>query len=404
MSARGPQQAEARESAWHMCVMSREDLAECMAWNRAFADERKDHRYFEIVEDTIQPEFRFLYFAIKDAEGIVRAVQPFFVMDQDLLQGMGPRTGAVMEFIRRFWPRFLKMRTLMVGCAAGEAHLDGPEDIHRENAAALGKHLVDHARKLKARMIVLKEFPAKYRDDLECLLQHGFSRIPSLPMTKLDIDYPSFEAYMDQALNSATRKKLRKKFTAAAQAEPIELSVVTDVAADIDKVHALYLQVYERSKLHFEKLTKAYFCDLGRQMPDKTRFFLWRQSGKVIGFSMCMLQQNDFFAEYVGFDYSVALVIHLYHYAVRDMMTWAMNNGFKTFRSSALNYDPKLHLRHRLDPIDLYVRHTSRVINFFLKRALPWMEPTRYDPTLPKFPNYEDLWHPPRASKRASHA
>jgi hypothetical protein len=25
--------------------------------------------------------------------------------------------------------------------------------------------------------------------------------------------------------------------------------------------------------------------------------------------------------------------------------------------------------------------------------ALPWLEPTRYDKTLKKFPNYRDLWH-----------
>ena len=128
-------------------------------------------------------------------------------------------------------------------------------------------------------------------------------------------------------------------------------------------------------------------------MPDKVRFFLWRQGGKIVAFSMCMVQNDAFYAEYVGFDYAVALTLHLYHYAVRDMVTWAIANGYKSFRSSALNYDPKLHLRHVLDPLDLYVRHTSRIINFALKWALPWMEPTRYDKTLPKFPNYKDLWH-----------
>ena len=108
-----------------------------------------------------------------------------------------------------------------------------------------------------------------------------------------------------------------------------------------------------------------------------------------------MIEGDEFYAEYIGLDYSVALDLHLYHYAVRDMINWAIAHGFKWFRSSALNYDPKLQMRHVLDPIDLYVRHTSPVVNAVLKRALPLLEPARYDKTLKKFPNYHELWGAP---------
>ena len=68
---------------------------------RRSSSKRKDHRYYELVEDTIQPDFVFRYFAIKDEDGSVRAVQPFFVIDQDLLLGTNTRLGAVIGFIRR---------------------------------------------------------------------------------------------------------------------------------------------------------------------------------------------------------------------------------------------------------------------------------------------------------------
>jgi hypothetical protein len=35
------------------------------------------------------------------------------------------------------WPRFLKMRALMVGCAVGEGHLDGSDFSHESNTASL---------------------------------------------------------------------------------------------------------------------------------------------------------------------------------------------------------------------------------------------------------------------------
>jgi hypothetical protein len=384
-----------------LSIMSREELMSCERWIGAFASERKDHRYYEIVEDTIQPDFVYRYFALRDANGAVRAVQPFFLVDQDLLAGMSPPVASFARFVRRLWPRFMIMRTLMIGCTAGEGHLDAQGFAESACAAILARELVPQARALKARLIVLKEFPARYRTALQCFVDRGYARIPSLPMTRLDIDYADFDDYMKRALNSATRKKLRKKFAAAAQAPPIEMSVTNDITRVVDVIYSLYLQVYNRSSLHFEKLTTAYFSSLARRMPDKARFFLWRQNGKIIAFSLAMVQNNAFFAEYVGFDYAVALSLHLYHYAVRDMVTWAIANGYKSFHSSALNYDPKLHLRHRLDPLDLYVRHTSRIINFLLKWALPWMEPTRYDATLPKFPNYSELWHKQKRPKSA---
>jgi hypothetical protein len=73
-------------------------------------------------------------------------------------------------------------------------------------------------------------------------------------------------------------------------------------------------------------------------------------------------------------------------------MTWAIANGYKRYLSTGLNYDPKLHLRFRLSPLDLYVRHTSRIINVALMWMLPLLGPTRYDKTLSRFSNYAELW------------
>jgi predicted N-acyltransferase len=286
----------------------------------------------------------------------------------------------------------MRLRTLMVGCVAGEGHLDGDEACHPDIAQLLSSSLADHARALGARLVVLKEFPARYRSTLECLLRAGFTRIPSLPMTRLLIDYANFNDYMNGALNSATRRKLRKKFEAADRPPTIKLSVINDVTPVIDQVYSLYLQVYRRSKLHFEKLTEDYFCELGRRMPDKVRFFLWRQNGNVVAFAACMIHGDTIYAEYIGLDYVVALDLHLYHYAFRDMVSWAIANGYRWFRSSSLNYDPKLHLRHLLDPVDLYVLHTSTLFNILIRCVLPLIEPTRYDKTLPKFSNYHELW------------
>src|SRR5262249_46235225 len=158
-----------------------------------------------------------------------------------------------------------------------------------------------------------------------------------------------------------------------------------DVSPFVDEIYPLYLAVFERSELHFEKLSKQTFCRLGREMPDKARFFIWRQNGRAIACSLCMLEGKVLYAEYLGLDYAVALDLHLYHYVFRDVVSWGIDNGFTSFESGGLNYDPKLHFKSLLAPLDLYVRHTSPLLNPLLKIILPLLEPTRYDKTLRKF-------------------
>jgi hypothetical protein len=374
-------------------ILSRADLSRYPQWTRAFASKRKDRRYYELIEDTINPEFTYGYFGLRDEDGSISAFQPFFIVEQDILLGAHPRLTALVERIRRLWPGFMVLRTLMVGCVAGEGHIDdGAENVRRRQIECLARELTTHARTLKAGLIVLKEFPARYRGALASFVSNGFVRMPSLPNTRLNIDYESFEDYARRALKSATRAKLRRKFKAAEKDTPIVMEVATGVSAVIDEIYPLYMQVYHRSKLRFDKLTKGFFAGLGSRMPDKVRFFLWRQNGRIVAFTLCMIEGDTLYAEYIGLDYSVAIDLHLYHYAVRDMINWGIANGFKFFGAGALNYDPKLQMRHRLDPIDLYVRHRTPSVNVVLKRLLPLLDPTRRYPILRKFPNYDELW------------
>jgi hypothetical protein len=381
-----------REVAGSVDVLLRRELDHLDAWRHAFTAQHKDRRYFEIVEDTIHPEFDYRYFAIRDGDGLIRAIQPFFIVDQDLLAGLDSRLRSRIDRLRIHWPRFMRLRTLMLGCAAGEGHLDGDGEAAGLNAEVLTRTILAQARAQGARLIVLKEFPRRYRTILDRFVAGGFTRIPSMPMTRLSIAYADFDSYMRQALNSATRRKLRKKFAAADRASPIAMSVVTDIAPFIDEVYPLYLQVYRRSRLRFERLTKEYFCELGRRMPDKARFFIWRQDNRIVAFGECLVHGDTLFAEYLGLDYGVALDLHLYHHVYRCIVSWAIANGYRWLQSTGLNYDPKLHLRHRLEPIDLYVRGTSKGLNLALKWLLPLIEPTRYDETLRKFANYAELW------------
>ncbi|WFU43360.1 hypothetical protein QA640_13450 [Bradyrhizobium sp. CB82] len=115
------------QHARYLEVVARDDLERCSRWQVAFANERKDHRYYELVEDTLHPEFDYRYFVIKDAGDQVCAVQPFFLLDLDLLGkaakalGLTVRLGYCSQPARRAWHPVdhspIVKKTLSLDCA-----------------------------------------------------------------------------------------------------------------------------------------------------------------------------------------------------------------------------------------------------------------------------------------------
>jgi predicted N-acyltransferase len=372
-------------------VVTRPQLLDSTAWTRAFAGKCKDHRFYEIVENTLANDFDHRYWVLQDAEEKIRAIQPMFFVRQSLVEGVPGRLRKLVDVVRKTFPRFLTMRVLMVGCAAGEGQLGACEPgDEKAVATALHASLRTYARQTNAALVVLKDFPAKYRSTLANFSLNGYARVPSMPMTRLSLDHESFDDYL-ATLGYITRKGLRRKFRKTERAAKIEMEVVTDIAPFIDEIFPLYRQVHERSSMQFEHLTKESFVRLGEKMPERVRFFIWRSQGQIIAFSCCLIHDGKIYDECLGLDYSVALDLHLYFYTLRDVLTWAMKNGIREYCSGPLNYDPKLHLGCELMPLDLYVMHTRAPLNFVFRCALTYLAPTRHDPILRQFPNANEL-------------
>lgn len=371
-------------------VLTRAQLQDCAEWQQTFRDEYKDHRYYELIEQTLDNDFDFRYAVLEDSSGKVRAIQPLFFVRQNLVEGIPGRLRAVVDLVRKKFPRFLTMRVLMVGCAAGEGQLGICADEESWVSSALHACLRTYAQQNKASLIVLKDFSSRYRPTLENFSRNGYARVPSMPMTRLSLKHASFDDYL-ATLGYITRKSLRRKFRKTERAAKIEMEVLTDIAQHVDEIYPLYLQVHERSPMKFENLTKDYFRSLSQRMPERVRFFIWRSEGKVIAFSCCLVHGGKIYDECLGLDYTVALDLHLYFYTLRDVLIWAMNQGLDEYISGPLNYDPKLHLGCELMPLDLYVMHTTAFLNPIFRQAVKFLEPTRHDPVLRRFPNAHEL-------------
>src|SRR5205807_5944665 len=138
------------------------DIQNREEWKRAFQNRCKDHRYYEIVEETLRNDFEHQYVRLEDSSGNIRAIQPVFFVRQNLVEGVPGKIRSVVDLIRKKFPRFLTMRVSMVGCAAGAGDLDACEEKDDAwLAKALHASLCTYARQNRVSLIVFKDFPAK---------------------------------------------------------------------------------------------------------------------------------------------------------------------------------------------------------------------------------------------------
>ncbi|MGD9688718.1 MAG: GNAT family N-acetyltransferase [Phycisphaerales bacterium] len=393
------------------------------AWARELGHACCEHRYFDLMGATITERFTHLRIELSE-RGALRAVQPAFLVREDLLMGAPAWIRRAGEIVRRGAKGALTLNMLMIGNATGEGVLAGStEEARAWTARALAATLPALGRALGASLVVFKDFAAGHRRVLGAPLRAaGFARLPSMPGCEIELGYKDFAEYLSKVHSRSRRADLRRKFRSAERGEgadegargPVTLEVRESLGSEelAREAHVLYQNVYERSTLRFERLTPEFLLRLGEVMPDKARFFLWRIEGRLVAFNLCLVHEERP-AEgpagaregaperapgarvlkdlYIGLDYGVALDRHLYFLSWRDVMEWAMRHGVRTYWTAPLNYAPKLDLKMKLAPLDLYVRHVSNALNPIAKRVIPLFGPTRGEPILRRFENFGDL-------------
>ena len=333
-------------------------------------------------------QFKHRFLLIANDKTGEKFIQPVFLLEQDITEGLPQKIRTVLNWPRIWFSGWLQMRMLVAGCSAGEGGISNREPWAIE---ALAEALTEYGNINQSSILLIKDVSSKYRHAFMSLSSCGFKRVSSMPGCKLELNYDDFDVFSNAKLGKAFRENLRRKFKALSKYSPISMEVLENVENEVDDIYRLYLQTYQRSSHRFERLTRDFFLRLGREMPDRMKFFIWRQENRIIGFVLCAINGTEIYDLNIGLDYSVALKLHLYFVTRRDILDWAMKNGYRRYHVGQLNYHPKLHFRMQLSPLDLYAKHPNPFFNPILKFALNYLQPARYDPLLQQFPNASEL-------------
>jgi predicted N-acyltransferase len=349
-------------------------------WDSIFPPIAESYNFFKTIEETLTHQFKPYYIAIYENSQIM-CLAPCFIMEYPLETTLKGFFKKIILGLKHFMPRLFTLRIFVCGCAAAEGRIGIRNFTRRDIIEALICEMHFLAKKENAALITFKDFSQGYIKLFTPLAGAGFHRMDSYPAVELDVRFKSFEDYLS-SLSRATRKGLKRKFRTIEEEVKIELEVTNELGELLDKAYELYLNNLGKSEVQFEKLSKDFFKKISQNMPEETKYFLWRINGKLVAFDLCLVLGDTLVDEYIGMDYDFAYKYHLYYVTFRDILSWCIEGGIHKYQSGALGYDPKKRLDFKFIPEYVYVKHLNRFLNFLFGLLCLLLKPENFDPVL----------------------
>ena len=301
---------------------------------------------------------------------------PGFALQFDLATTMDP--DAQQRFralpLYRYWRRWLTPYTCFVGATCTEyAPLPYTPD-----AATWVQSLV---REIAPRFdfLILKDLPThspltgeaadRYTEQVLTACQDAdFFIVAGQALAYVPVDFASFEEVLAR-MPYKRRKEMRRKLKSRATLE-IETLHSGDAyffeQQNLDGLYQLYVNVYQQSEVHFDRLTPEFFRALFQDATLNGILFLYRAQGTVIGYNLCFEHNGMLLDKYVGFAYPQAREHNLYTVSWFHNLDYARMRGLHTYVAGWTDPEVKRHLGAQFT----FTQHAVYIRNPILRTLL----------------------------------
>ena len=249
-----------------------------------------------------------------------------------------------------------------------------PDLTERKGALRLMLCEIDRvAKKHSAQLGMLKDIHCDFPAEERALMREaGFVEGYSLPTTRINTDYNSFEEYLKKGLSKNGRNLARKRFQKAEG--NFTMTVFDDYEHLIPRVFPLYRAVFLKAKYQFEELPPRFYVECARSTSPKTEMVLCeRTDGRLVGSLLTFYNDYEQDNKRIGIDYSIedsGLIYNLLNYAGIER---AIAHGVKALWLGQSSYIPKTRLGGEIE--DQYM--LLKAYDATLKPTLPlqrwWM-------------------------------
>lgn len=269
------------------------------------------------------------------------AAIPAFVARFDLLTTADPpfkRFIGSLPFFR-YWKRLLQPRICFVGTTVTEYAVLA-SDLDPDTVA----DCLLHCQGKKYAFTIVKDLPheSPLIDDVQstnskkfmsALCQRGFVLIEGQALAYVPIDFPNVETYLER-LSYRRRKDIRRKLRSRDKLRITTVSTGDSALNDpalIDRIYAMYLNVYEQSEIHFDCLSREFFAAVLHDASNGGVIFFYYQGDELIGYNLCFATAGVLVDKFVGFVYPQARDMNLYFVSWMHNLEYALRRGLTSY-------------------------------------------------------------------------
>jgi hypothetical protein len=311
---------------------------------------------------------------------------PAFVARFDLLTTADEALRRRVEALplQRWWRRLLRPRTCFIGTTVSEYALfpAGAE------AHALVREWLSGCSRQP--LLIVKDIPqasplldsasnAQAHAIAVACEQAGFVLLEGQALAWVPIDFESADDYLAR-LSAGRRRDIRRKLRARDALDIEEVatgSALFGDAATRAAFHALYLEVYAQSDVHFDCMTRGFLDAVLQDASLPGVVFVYRHRGRMIGWNLCFRVGETLVDKYVGFAYPAAREHNLYFVSWMHNLEHACRHGLAGYVAGWTDPEIKAYLGARFTFTRHAVRPRSRVLRAALRRLARRFESDR---------------------------
>lgn len=351
------------------------------AWHKVYPDSLESYDFFKALDESNLDQFSFYYILVYDRSNLVGATN-CFMLEYSLDTSINGPLRRLSNAVKRINPKIFSLKTLVCGMPMGQGRL-GLRGDRDAVFRVMVRRMEQIAKKEKAAILAFKDFDQSYTPVLDTLQHQGFAKFDSLPTTMLNVWFRDFEEYIN-TLSAPNRYDLRRKFRKVGHVPFVFSEVERLTDKDLADVYRLYMQVVEKHEMGFEVLPMAFFANVPKNMPGRTRYFLWHLDEKLVAFLFCLVSSDMLIDYYVGMDYAVAHKYHLYFVKFRDVLNWCISHKIKRYEMGITGYEPKRRLGFDFVPLYLYAKLRNPVFRPIFNLICQFLKFENFDPSLKK--------------------
>jgi hypothetical protein len=363
-------------------------------WEACLPPPLEGRWWYEALEQSgLEDQFVFRYALLREGDRAV-GIAPLFLMDVPLEIVAPPALLRLAKAVGRLFPSLLFQRTLFVGSPCADEGSVGllPGVDRRAAFLCLQRALDALARRLHRPMLVWKDFPRSYAEDLGWLAaETGLFPMTSFPGTLAQLPGPTREDYF-AAMKGSRRRQLKKKLRVSAEAVAVDTAVLQHpTEAVLAEIFELFWKTYEHATTKFERLNKAFFARMAA-LPQA--FFLTLReaaTGELVAFMLCFDMGGRIINKYIGLDYSRPKEWSLYFRLWEAALDWSLARGASAIQSGQTGYAPKMEMGHKLIPLTNYCRHQNRIIHRLYAAVAKGIAWETLDTALGRYAGNEDI-------------